>query len=418
MRLDSKSLEAIGNLAYRFWAHVFRRAVRKPGQGEELAAFRKNYLPDKLEPLTGSERALLLDSQRCVNCGTCTSVCPVVDSARDGFYRGPGSITAALTRSFPDFGAARDAVYNCTQCARCAIECPRGIDIPGLILAARHKTVQVADIGMMKSYNTIVEKLAVSGNIYGKPCDRFSSYIKPRADVVFFAGCVGRNETVSDTILTIGLLEALKVDFTMIEEYCCGGFHRSIGIDLKTNEGVRKNIDAIIATGAKKVVTGCPHGFEVMKSCEPYGTEFKENNITVEHITEFLRGLEFEAAAEDGLRAAYHDPCFLGRRNGVYDIPRELIKKAGVEIVELPDTREESLCCGSKIGTFVLDSGVSDAIAEKRMKQVRESGVGLLLTACPGCLSVFENTEHDGIEIESVAGFLAKRCSDKNKVEW
>lgn len=411
MKLDAKAMKALGNLAFRFWMHVFRRAVRKPREGEGLAAFKRNYAADRLEPLTAAERLLLLDAQRCINCGTCTSVCPVADPVRDGFYRGPDSITTALTRSFPDFGAARDAVYNCTQCGRCAIECPRGIDIPALILAARRKTVQVADTGMMRQYNPIVEKLAIAGNTYGKPCDHFSTYVRHRADVVFFAGCVGRSETVSDTVAAVELLDALGVDFTLIEEYCCGGFHRSVGIDLETNEGVLKNINGILAAGAKTVVTGCPHGFEVMKQCEPYVSVFAENEISVQHITEFIAGLEFDTPRSE-IRAAYHDPCFLGRRNGIYDLPRELLKNAGVEVIELPEARERSLCCGSKTATFIMEDDVSRAVAAKRIEQVRESGAELLLTACPGCLAALDMAAGGDIEVDTVSGFLAKRYAE------
>jgi len=414
MKVNKKSLHALINLANHFWLHVFRRAFMKPKPGAELKKFRENYAPDRLVPLTPEESALLPEFQKCINCGACAAVCPVCAPAAAGAYRGPDSITAALSRSFPDFGSARDAVYNCTQCGACALACPRGIKIPDLVMLVRRKAVEIADPHIIEQFNPIVEGVAMAGNVYGRCRDDFSAFSNPGAEILFFIGCAGRHRTQDSTLKALGLLKALDVNFTVIDERCCGAFHRSVGIKLEENSTVAENLKNILAARPKKLVTGCPHGFEVFGTCEPYRSEFRKNGIEVIHISEFLAGIGFEVEKTEE-KIAYHDPCFLGRRGGVYDAPRALIRRAGAEPVELPQCRENGLCCGSKDGTFIIDDKVAAALAEKRMKQAAEAGAETLLTECPACLAAFRGAGDGKIKIELVSAYLADRVKKEKR---
>jgi len=104
MHLDSKAIYAIGNLGVHFWAHVFRRIFKRPAPGSELRKFNDNYREDLLVPLSEGERDALFGYERCINCGMCASVCPVYPPSEAGVYRGPDSIAASLSRSYPEFG--------------------------------------------------------------------------------------------------------------------------------------------------------------------------------------------------------------------------------------------------------------------------------------------------------------------------
>jgi len=399
--MDTKAIYAIGNLGVHFWAHVFRRIFKQPAPGAELQKFNEYYAEDLLVPLKPAERDALLDYERCINCGACASVCPVYTPSDAGSYRAPDSIAVSLSRSFPEFGSARDSVYNCTQCGACARACTRGVNIPELVMMVRRKAMEIKDPKLMKMYGPPLERVAGGETVYGPAADTFADFKKDKAEIVYFAGCGGRSLTPKATRKTLEFLRALGVDFTTIDERCAGCLHYATGAGLDGYPGAAANIAAVRAAGARKVVTADPHVLEILKRHAPYRDAFD-----AVHITEFLSGLRFKVRrAETPL--AYHDPCFLGRRGGVFDAPRELIRRLGTEPVELKHNRADSLCCGSAEGTFILDATVSDGVTARRVAEARESGAPVLITECPACVYAFREAKNAGLQVYSLAEYLA-----------
>lgn len=408
MKLGSKTFHAIGNLAVRFWAHAFRRMVAKPPPGSELERFHENYSDDRLVPLGPYEHDVLPEFQKCVNCGSCSSVCPVCKPVAAGSYRGPDSITASLSRCLPDLGDARDAVFNCTRCGACADACPMGINIPELILFARRKSFQVKNSPLRTVY---AEKLRSfeSGDCGagGAQSEKFNIYKKGAAKTVFFAGCNGRSTGADDTEKILGLLEATGVEFTTIDEKCCGGFNRVVGAGPECGA---ENLKAFETAGADRIVTGCPHCLETFRNAEPYKKEFAEKGIRALHISELLLELDITIEAFEG-EAVWHDPCFLGRLCGIYDAPRRLAEKLGINMKEMSACREKSACCGSVDGTFIIDRKVSEALGERRLRMAEATGAETLLTECPACASAFRGVNDRKIKVNSLAAFIAERYS-------
>ncbi len=403
MGLDLKSLYAIGNLGVHFWAHVFRRIFKRPKPGEELQKFNSYYAPDLLTPLTAADRESLFGWEQCINCGACAEVCPVYRPSEAGSYRAPDTMTVSLSRSFPEFGPARDSIFNCAQCGACKAACTRGIDIPGLVMFVRRKTMEIKDPRLMKLYGPSLERVANGQPVFGDPQIDLAEFRKEKAEMVFFVGCVGRTLTAQTTKKTLSFLRDLGADFTTIDEKCAGCIHWASGAGLENYAGVEANIEMIRATGARRVVTADPHVLEIMRSHPPYRDAFE----TV-HLTEFLAGLQFKVRrAETPL--AYHDPCFLGRRGGVFDAPRELIRRLGTEPIELKHHGPDSLCCGSAEGTFILDPAVADGVNARRMAEVRASGAQVLLTECPACIAAFRSTADKSVQVYSIAEYLADR---------
>lgn len=413
MKLGSKTFHAIGNLAVRFWAHVFRRMVTKPVPGAELERFYDNYADDRLVPLSAWEHIVLPEFQKCVNCGSCSSVCPVLKPVAAGYYRGPDSITASLTRCFPDLGDARDAVFNCTRCGACADACPMGINIPELILFARRKSFQIKNSPLRTVYAEKLRSFEISAAPGGEVAnEKFKKYEKGSAKTVFFAGCAARSSGVDDAVKILGLLEAAGVEFTTIDEKCCGGFNRVVGAG---PERGAENIKSFEAAGAERIVTGCPHCLETFRNAEPYKKEFADRGIKVLHISELL--LELDITIEKfGGEAVWHDPCFLGRLCGVYDAPRRLAERLGVTMLEMPACREKSACCGSADGTFIIDRKVSEALGERRLRMAEATGAETLLTECPACASAFRAVNERKIKVNSLAAFIAERYAGPSPV--
>jgi Fe-S oxidoreductase len=272
-------------------------------------------------------------------------------------------------------------------------------------MLVRRKTMEIKDPRLTKLYGPSLERVSNGLPVFGDPHDGFTEFKKEKAAAVFFAGCAGRTLTVETTLKILSFLRALGVDFTVVNEKCAGCLHWASGAGLENYAGVATNIELIRATGARTVVTADPHVLEIMRRHAPYREAFE----TV-HITEFLAGLQFKVRrAETPL--AYHDPCFLGRRGGVFDAPRELIRRLGTEPIELKHHGADSLCCGSAEGTFILDSAVADGVAARRMAEVRASGATVLLTECPACISALRDAGGGSIRVFSITEYLADHYS-------
>jgi len=400
-----RKVKAIANLGVHFWGHVFRRVFMKPKPGQEKAKFKEYYRDDRIVELDGDDRAALLNYQKCINCGTCASVCPVYGPSAHGQYRAPDSIAGSLSRSFPEFGAARDAVFNCTQCGACAAQCPTGTDVPGLVMHVRRKMFQ-ADSGAVRGlYSERMEAFEKCGNSHGAGAEKFDDFKKEKAEYVFFVGCAGGVLSSKETATTLELLRRIGVDFTVVSDTCCGGFLRSAGMLEGEDSTVRAAIDKIRAAGTNKVITACPHGLFTMLNHPEY-----KMSIEPVHILQLLAKLDFECA-HNREPVTYHDPCFLGRRCGVLDDPRMVIARTGAKLIEMPRSRERSYCCGSLEGEYIVDEAVARAMAAERMAEAKATGAGVLLTACSSCTRALSQAD-DELPVMSVAEFILRRLKD------
>lgn len=394
----AKMMRAVGNLAVHFWLHTASRLVSRQKPGEGIQKFYEYYRDDKFVALTPAEREQLRDCEKCINCGMCASVCPVYMPAPEaGDYRAPDSITASLSRSFPEFDAAIDAVYNCTQCGACALACPRGINVPELIIMVRRKTVQHSDSLIRGIYGSQLSNFVKTGNIYGSTDQPFLSHRKTSAPIVFFGGCGARAFQQEATMKTLRLLEKLGVDITTVEEACCGSFHRSVGMP-HPDESSCENASRIRSAGASTIVVSCPHCLHTMASDPAF------NDLKVMHLTTFLGSVLRDNVATDR-KVTWHDPCFLGRRGGVYEAPRTIIRETAQNFVELPRNRQSSVCCGAIEGEFIYDKRVSDAMALDRMREAQSTGAEILLTECPACVHRLQRAA-SGMEVRSFAEFI------------
>jgi heterodisulfide reductase subunit D len=205
------------------------------------------------------------------------------------------------------------------------------------------------------------------------------------------------------------ILEKEGVDFIVLKdkEFCCGSPVKNAGADKEFEDLAKKNLKVFKDHNINRIISNCPACVAVFKNDykETLGNDW---DVEVLHITEIINSKAksiFEDSAKKDKLATYHDPCHLGRALGIYDQPREIIKKAGYEIKEMDLSRQKSFCCGGGGGVKTNNAELSSRIAKDRIEQAQKTGAGCLITSCPMCYAnLKENSE--GIEVKEVSEIM------------
>jgi Fe-S oxidoreductase len=328
---------------------------------------------------------------RCSSCGFCQAHCPVFGLTLRPAYNARGKmliLKEVMDGSIPLNDELIETLFQCTTCANCSTNCPSGVEVPEIIKVVRRDMVNIgtchpAFVGM----NDVLQKHT---NIYGEdePED-FERERNKKADVVFFIGCVGSYREDEPTLETLNLLDRVGVDYTLIDEVCCSGVLEDVGY--KMNEKLSNtNIDLIMATGAKTVITGCPYCYRTFNS-KPQYSKLREEGLKIVHISQFLKDFDFKVKTDKVV--TYHDPCDLGRHCGIFEEPRETIRKIAPNFLELPHNRTLAICCGAGGGVRGAYPANSIAMARRRLEEAEKVGADIVLTECNSCVHNLENAK-------------------------
>jgi Fe-S oxidoreductase len=336
----------------------------------------------------------------CYQCGKCDVVCPwnrVTDfSIRKIVWQ------AALGLSEIEL----DDIWRCTTCGLCPAKCPRGVEQIEVGVAIRRIATRYGVLpGRASGLGSASASLSSHGNPLGEERATRDAWanglpVRPFAEgmeILYFVGCYPsydpRNRKVAAA--TAGILEKAGVDFGILgsRESCCGESIRKAGDEEVFRTLARKNIKTFIDNGVKRIVVSSPHCYHTFANEYP---EFMVN-FEIVHITQLLSELieegRLEVAGQFPKRVAYHDPCYLGRHNGIFDPPRKVLGAVpGLELIELPDCRENSLCCGGGGGGIWMDTPKTERFADIRLAQAKVVGADVLATSCPYCISNFEES--------------------------
>ena len=417
----------------------------------------------------------LLDLDACTECGRCTAVCPahtvgkelsprdIVLQLRDlmherprdafglvaatGAANGNGALASGTLagttpadhepttdtesrKPLPIIGAvpatSPSALWQCTTCAACMEACPVFIEqMPKIVDMRRYLVMEEADFP--DSMQEAIMSLEKRGHPYsGTQATRLDwaeglnvkqvSEAKD-AEVLLWVGCGGalieRNQRV--TRATAQLLEQAGVNFAIMgrEEKCSGDPARRIGNEFLFETLAKENVENLNKYEVKKVITACPHCFNTFKNEYPqYGGMFE-----VYHHSEYLARLveegKLKPIADSDKRIAFHDPCYLGRQNGVYDAPRELVQiSSRVNAVEMKRSRNESFCCGGGGGMSFVDEPADKRVNQERAQEAIDTGADILAVGCPFCMTMME----DGINARK--GERDVRVMDVSELLW
>lgn len=380
----------------------------------------------------------LLSFDSCTECRRCTDICPanavgkpldpreVILKLRDSMMVDAQFGVDKNNESlylFENGTITHDEIWACTNCGGCVNECPVGIDqLRSIMQLRRYQTLTLGEIP--QSAGKAIENIKQYNNPWGLPyAERFKwaegldlpviTGDSPEVEYLYYVGCAGSydagNQKVARAVVRI--LQHSGVSFAVMgkAEKCNGEPVRRLGDEYSFAEIAASNVEQLNQLKFKKIVTHCPHCFSTLKNdYQDFGGKYE-----VYHHSQLLQALhqsgKLNLAVSVEKNVTFHDPCFLGRHNGEYEAPRQVLEAiAGLRLHEMEKSKQTSSCCGMGGGNMWYESEGGTKIVENRLEHVAQTGAQTLVTGCSYCMinfkSAFANVEKTkNLEIIDIA---------------
>ncbi len=372
---------------------------------------------ERIGELADLLRELGADSvTRCFNCGNCTAVCPVSSSE----HMFPRRLLRYAQLGVANVLLNSEEPWLCLVCRHCTVTCPRDAKPSELMVAARKMIVESG--GAPRHIAEFLTNISRHRNPWGVGKFKRDQWIK-KSDVevptvkensefewLWFVGCAhsfdSRNIQVSRKIAR--LLNDIGINYAVLgrEEGCCGNDVRRAGEEGLFQLLKEENVATFEKYGVKKIIATSPHCYNT------FANEYESYDVKLilEIIYEAIKSRKLQLKHPINKRVTYHDPCYLGRYNGIYELPREILKAIpGLQLVEMPRNRSTSLCCSGGNGNIVGEYPGEDRPNNIRAREAAATGAEILAVACPFCMIMLE----DGVKTEK----LDDRIEVKDVVE-
>ena len=374
----------------------------------------------------------------CLECGKCSAVCPITRwETRD--FASPRRLVEKIVHGKIEEAFDSPLFWSCLTCKRCSELCPSDVNFSEFIRDARGLARENGSTGscthgdVIHTWGRIMTDPALQQNRLGWLQDDLR--ISQNSDTVFFVGCLPHYDSLFDHLdiegvniarAVVRLLNAMGISPQVLaDERCCGHDQLWEG-EWETYQKLgRLNIDLLKQTGAKQIVTACPECARTLGL--DYPRFIGEHGMEVFHITQILSRAISEGTIEfnppeKGQRVSFQDPCRLGRHLGIFDEPRALLEVSGHSLVEMAHAKRASLCCGTSCWTAC--GQVNKNIQVERLKEAKETGADLLVTACVKCQIHLKCAQHDpilnddiDIKIQDISTLMEERLSKKTDIE-
>ena len=394
----------------------------------------------------------VLDSWACIMCTRCHEVCPAHESGtslspsameinKRYFINEQGNslFNGAADTALLDYAISDDAVWSCTTCYACVQVCPVGNEPMMDILELRRK--EVYDAKIPDELADVLRSLDEKGNSFNESARRRSRWsrtldfklkdaTKEPVKYLWYVGDFASfNQICQDTTRKVAeVLMVAGVDFGIMgkKEKSAGNDVRRVGEEGLFEVLVEQNIESIESCEFEEIFTTDPHTFNTLKNEYPE----KGGNFPVKHystlLLELIKNGDIKLNKKLDIKATYHDPCYLGRYNGIYDDPRQVMKLCGVELVEMPRNKENSFCCGAGGGQIWLPDhdDMVQRPSENRIEEAVSVGVNHFTVACPKDMTMYSDAaktsgNEDNMAVNDIVDFvleamdLPERTMDK-----
>lgn len=361
------------------------------------------------------------DLNLCMQCGLCAGLCPWREVGGEFDVR---RMIRQGQLGLEGYESA-DVLYGCTTCKKCVINCPRGVKIIDIMRAMRSIIAETGSIP--ETLKTVLGSCHSQGNPWGEPREKRMDWaqgldvpeFKEGTEYLLFVCCTSCYDIRSRKIAraVVQLLKKAGVSFGVIgvEESCCGEAVRKIGSEEEFNKLAQSNIELFKSKGVKKIITVGPHCYySFTKEYPELGGEFEVYH-TSQIFARLIEEGKLKPSGASGKKVAYHDPCYLGRHSEIYDQPRELLAKAGLEKVDMKREKAWSLCCGGGGGRLWLETKPEQRFSDMRAREAKEAGAEILATACPYCISMLEDSLkttnlEDELQVKELSELLLEVC--------
>jgi Fe-S oxidoreductase len=402
--------------------NCFFRYLEKPNtQPRETFKIGNNYGVSTVQDFTWKD---LLDGYACTECGRCQDACPahntekplnprqiVHDIKINLLVNGKNiikkeDIKLPLIGSTTEGSILEDAIWSCTTCGACLEVCPELIEHMLKIVKMRRYLVEMESKFPEELLN-LFENIEQRSNPWGiAPADRtkWATYLDvaefnaDKTEYLFYVGCAGafdsRNKQV--TLAIALLLNQAGVSWGILgkDEKCCGDSLRRLGNEFVFDKLAQENVALLNNRKVKKIITQCPHCYNTIKN------DYKQYGLNVEviHHSEFIRELinsnklNIEKYANNSGKIVFHDSCYLGRHNDIYEAPRDVIElTTGCKPTEMNKNKNNSFCCGAGGGRMWMEENLGKRINTTRINDAVAKNPNTISVACPYCLTMFED---------------------------
>ncbi len=397
-----------------------------------------------------------LDAFACMECGRCQDACPAFASEKPlspkmilfnmerHLLKDGRNVIAKKRDGLPALVPAihgQGEIWTCTTCGACMHVCPVEIEHIRKIVGMRQSQV-LMESKFPAELNTFFRNMESNSNPWGIGFSKRADWREglgvkliqdnPGAEYLFWVGCAGSfdDEGKKITRAFVELLNRAGVDFAVLgtEEKCCGDSARRLGNEYLFQTLAALNLQMFAQYKVHKILTTCPHGYNTFKNEYPALIDLQASlspedkahleKIQVFHHAEFLHRLIQEgrlpALSEGQGRLTYHDPCYLGRHNGILEAPRSVLSGFGPgKFVELKNNRQHSFCCGAGGGLMWTEEKLGNRINHLRAEEIIEAGAETVATSCPFCLTMLRDALKDkdrgGIRVRDIAQLMAER---------
>ena len=378
-----------------------------------------NEFDAELEQVLAAKGINDSSSVSCFQCGTCSAVCPytLVTTDRNGLSA--RRMLHETQLGLIDFESER--IWLCVTCGACVRQCPRGVEIIDFMRALRRVETELGVGNIPDSLRRAVKNIAILGNPFGEPQEKRADWakhlnVKPftkGVELLYFPGCFPAYDPRAKKVAqaTASMLKKAGVDFGILgsQEGCCGESVRKAGNEKLFESLAQHNMSVFAENGVTKILTTSPHCYHTFKNEYPqFGGDFEVFHYT-QYLFQLIREGRLKFTKELNKTVTYHDPCYLGRHNDIYDQPREILQSIpGLELVEMTESRQKSLCCGGGGGRIWMETKKGERLSDLRLEQAMDTRASILAVSCPYCLANFEGSRLtvDGgetIEIKDIA---------------